>query len=397
MRLSFEGLDQPVDLVDCAGLLPLLKGVLIDWPFAVRSTCADNEAAPLRVTLTPQGYLIHAPWLDKPLAYADEVDAICGLVAELLVAAVHRRPDRLCLHGAAVEYHGQLVFFPSDHRAGKSTLVTALAALGKHSSVKIFADDVLTLDLESGLAVANGIAPRVRLPLPKFAHPAVEMFVRDHSRLSNHRYAYLVPGSEHQYGRGATAEIAALVCLQRQAGQPPSLVSCTSADMLAQLLRQNFATSPPAAKTFETLRSIVENSSRHVLHYADSSTAAELILAMQAELLPVTTPATQSPERLYRGESIYRTLIDGEGFLVNARGNAIYKLDPLAGAIWQLLEESRTMTEITMIVCQAFPDIEPLRIRDDIDCVVRDMARQGLIDDRDDWGDGAPSPQAQHA
>lgn len=385
MRLSFDEFDKPVRLDNCATLLPLLEAVLNDWPFIIDSGNDPGDEELLSVARTPQGYVIHAPWLDEPQMYADEVDAACGLVAELIIATVHCRPDRLCLHGAAVEYKGRLIFFPSRQRAGKSTLVTALTALGAEKGIRIFADDVLMLDIETGQAIANGIAPRVRLPLPKFGHPGVGSFIHDHILLNNQRYAYLATAPEYQMPRGTTAPIAALIQLHRGPQAGTGLVSCSAAATLEQVIRQNFATTPPAPQIFDTLQLIVEHCSRHAMHYTDSSQAAELILTMLEQLVPalIDTPAAVAriPERLHRIQSVYKTLIDGEAFLVNARTNAIYKLDPLAGAIWQLLEQSHSLAEIINTVQQAFPEIDAQTVQHDVEALLQDMTRQDLIGD----------------
>lgn len=384
MRLLFDGVAQPVRLTNCAPLLPLLETVLAEWPFSFQPGDERRGGELLAVSRSGQEYVIQASWLDESLSYADEVDVICKLVAELIVASSYRRSDRLSLHGAAVEYKGRLIFFPSRHRAGKSTLVAALAALGTDKGMKIFADDVLTLDIQSGRAIANGVAPRVRLPLPKFAISGVETFIQDHILLNNQRYAYLALAPEHQARRGTTAEIAAFVRLQREPQASAELVSCSAAKTLEQVIRQNFGTVPPVQQTFTILQSMVERSSRYVLHYDDSSQAAELVLGMLEQLSPPDSDdpvrAVNVPERLSRGRSIYKTLIDGEAFLVNAHTNAIYKLDPLAGAIWRLLEDNRSLTEIIEIVRQAFPGVDPQKIQNDIENLIDDMTRQDLID-----------------
>ena len=80
---------------------------------------------------------------------------------------------------------GGLIVFPSTYRAGKSTLIAALAASG----VRTHADDLMPLT--QGEGVALGINPRLRRPLPANAPDRLLMFVARHAGPRDRRYQYL--------------------------------------------------------------------------------------------------------------------------------------------------------------------------------------------------------------
>ena len=71
--------------------------------------------------------------------HGDRVDAACSFIVDLIRAYIAAAPSLLCLHGAAAEFAGRLVVFPTPYRSGKSTLTAYLAAAG----VRVYADDIL--------------------------------------------------------------------------------------------------------------------------------------------------------------------------------------------------------------------------------------------------------------
>ncbi len=370
--LVFDGIDRPVRLVDCDDLLGPLRTVLVDWPFA---RTAAGGTAPIIEVERGDGYRIRAPWLPRPTCHNDPLDTVCGLVAELAIARVHEQPRYLSLHGAAVSWRDKLAFFPCSHRVGKSTLVAALAARG----AQVFADDVVIIDSHTGMALANGIAPRVRLPLPPLRNRASAAFIRRHVRLYNYRYAYLGLDSDQRLAYGSRAPVRALVLLQREPTATTSLLSCSPARMLEQLIRQNFASASPARQTLAILRQLVSHETNFVLNYADCSDAADLLLD-SLDRLPAAAPTLPAATPLYRGAAVTETCIDGEVFLVNSDNNTIYKLEPLAAAVWRLLaKEAASISEIVALIAAAFPDVPAARIEADVQDLLADLLQRQLV------------------
>jgi len=70
--------------------------------------------------------MLEADWLKKTIRHTDKIDAICDLAANLVRAYIGGNAELLCLHGAAANFVGKLVVFPSKCRAGKSVFLPVL-------------------------------------------------------------------------------------------------------------------------------------------------------------------------------------------------------------------------------------------------------------------------------
>ncbi|MDH5353757.1 MAG: hypothetical protein OEY09_04860, partial [Gammaproteobacteria bacterium] len=127
-----------IKFVDSSELMEYCQVAFPGWTIkeAIR-----EEPPILTVTRTSHSYQIEGYWLDKPIHRVDKVDAICGLVAEVIRAYVREDSQLLCLHGASAEFAGKLVVFPSQYRSGKSVLSACLAAIG----ILLYGDDVLPI------------------------------------------------------------------------------------------------------------------------------------------------------------------------------------------------------------------------------------------------------------
>src|SRR5690606_30526187 len=97
-----------------------------------------------------------------------------------------RHASPLCLHAAAAVMGG-LAWLPAVGKAGKSTRCAELAARGH----LLYCDDVLPIDPSTGLGLAMGIAPLLRLPLPKVAGEALRGLVQSSTGPRNKKWVYL--------------------------------------------------------------------------------------------------------------------------------------------------------------------------------------------------------------
>ena len=127
MLLAFEGISRPVALIDSDDLVECFSAVLRGWRFP---ELASSSASPPIITIrkTSKGYGVESPWRPSPSYYRDPVDAVCTFLVDLIRAYIADDPSLLCLHGAAAEFAGRLVVFPTTYRSGKSTLSAYLAA-----------------------------------------------------------------------------------------------------------------------------------------------------------------------------------------------------------------------------------------------------------------------------
>ncbi|HLB79166.1 MAG TPA: PqqD family protein [Dongiaceae bacterium] len=394
MLIAFEGLSRPVALVDSEALLQPLAAVLRGWRFG--PVAADAGAPPL-LTISGGGgrYRLESPWLASPVAYVDPVDAVCALIVDLVRAYVADDPSLLCLHCGAAEFAGRLVIFPSRYRAGKSTLMARLAAAGS----RVFADDVLPIAAPDNAGRALGIAPRLRLPLPAGASQAFRDFVAARRGPGNRRYLYLDLPPETLVRYGATAPIGGFVLLDRRTAGPAVLTAAPRGQGLQRAILQNFARGA-ALETVDRLAALVAGGHCFTLRYSDLDAAAELLRATFGSWPPrppaargdaaAAEPPAAAPrpraaapvaagQRFVRRPDIAVRELDHELFLVGADDRSIYHLNPIAAALWRLLDEPMPVGEAVGVLCEAFPEIDAARIEGDVNVLFADLVERGLL------------------
>ena len=64
--------------------------------------------------------------------------------------------------------------------------------------------------------------------------------------------------------------------------------------------------------------------------------------------------------------------------LVNLRTNRIYELNETASALWELLEAGTDVSELEAKVSERY-DVEPEKLRDEIDNLMRVLTNAGLV------------------
>lgn len=64
--------------------------------------------------------------------------------------------------------------------------------------------------------------------------------------------------------------------------------------------------------------------------------------------------------------------------LVNLRTNRIYELNETASALWELLEAGTDVSELEAKVSERY-DVEPEKVRDEIDSLMRLLTNAGLV------------------
>ncbi|MEX2008742.1 MAG: PqqD family protein, partial [Dongiaceae bacterium] len=340
-----------------------------------------------------------SPWLAAPVAYADPVDAVCALIVDLVRAYVADDPSLLCLHCGAAEFAGRLVIFPSRYRAGKSTLMARLAAAGS----RVFADDVLPIAAPDNAGRALGIAPRLRLPLPAGAGQAFRDFVAAHRGPGNRRYLYLDLPPETLVRYGATAPVGGFVLLDRRPAGPAELTAAPRGQGLQRAILQNFAHGA-ALETVDRLAALVAGGHCFTLRYSDLDEATKLLHATfatwpprppaargEAVAPPAAAPRPRAAEvpglnlgiaaghRFVRRPDVAVRELDHELFLVGADNRSIYHLNPIAAALWRLLDEPMPVQEAAGVLCEAFPEIDAARIEGDVGALFADLVERGLL------------------
>ncbi|MDJ0975088.1 MAG: hypothetical protein QNJ98_11555 [Planctomycetota bacterium] len=280
--VQFADLSGPVRFTGCDDLIEAIESILCGWD--VREVSRDQASwSPMRVTRTREGYRRVTPRHPTPSRSRDKlrpdvVSALCGFHFELIDWFSDEHADRTYIHGAGVESEDGLTLFPALAKAGKSTLTVALAAEGR----RIHTDDVVPVDLETGEAVALGIAPRLRPPLPENA-PALRAFVEEHSGPARGNRQYIRLPEGRLAPLGARAPIQRIVLLKRKKSGPARLKPVSAGDALERIILQNFTRELPAGDILDTLHRVVEGADCYKLRYSAVDDAVAALPTIQGD------------------------------------------------------------------------------------------------------------------
>lgn len=391
MFLRFEDTNVVVEVPADTAFRGALQAAAFDW--AVQETAFAAPAS--RVTRRGARYVLHSPGREPIEASA--VEAVCGLLVDVVDAVIEATPSVLCLHGAAVEFAGRLVVFPSRSHAGKSTLVARLAA-GGHT---VLGDDILPLTPDDRSGVALGIAPRLRLPLPAAATAAFRRFVADNAAVDDGRYLYLGADCGALAPRGMAREIGAIVLLDRTAEGPAEFSRAGESEALQTLIRQNFTSGTQAAVLMDRLHALVGRLPCFKLTYSDLEDATALVeerfrrWPVSTDGLPKGTgapsevpgevgrPLRPSDQRFRQVAGIELRQVEGDLFLADRDGVAIYHLNAIGTGIWNLLAEPTSPNDAVEILAAAFPDTDPAQIDQDARALFGELEAAGFVEPAD--------------
>lgn len=391
LRLDLAGLSGPIAFAP--GTEPvarLLRRVLRGWPDAAASMAAPpllsvrRSGRSIEVTRTADSWSVREP---------GALSAVCTLVVELLADFVRANPALGGLHAAAAEFDGRLMLFPATHHAGKSTLMARLAQDGR----RVFADDLIPVDLDARLAFATGCMPRLRLPLPAAATAPFRTFVAGNTAAADGWYAYL-DTPDAPVVHGDTAPLGAVVVLERRKNAAAELVPMAVEEALLALLVQNTNDALPAGDAFRRYLALVDSLPAWRLVYSDIEDAvvclsgASLRQAVPARV--VASPAVEAADaaaarawltaapgavRYARSPAVELKLVGDAGFLVDPRSDGLHALNGLGLGLWNLLDTPLDRDTIAAVFTGAFPDVEPASVRADVDALLVRLVDQGLV------------------
>ena len=386
--LIFGDMSNSVELINCRHLPDCFPLIFPGWQ--ITEVSAEHCSPVLSLRLEDNNYVLESYWLKKPVYRTNEDAAICLLVAELMRAFVHEDRQLLCLHGAAAEFAGKLVVFPSNYRAGKSILSACLAASG----VQLFGDDVLPISLLDAEGIAPGFAPRLRLPLPDNLDLETLEFINKHNRLQGEQYLYLDLENDVLAPKGCQLPVGAFVLLEREEGVSPVMASVSEAEVLHQVIWQNFARETEAPRILGVLSELVASSQRFRLRYDRTEDAVRLLRESFSHWTTQSGNGSYDktlangqtgiidhllPGHYLRKPDISIVQIEDQVFLADEQGAAIHHLNPIGTAIWSLLEEPMTADEITNLLMTAFPDLERSSIESDLHNLIDELLSRNLL------------------
>lgn len=394
-HLSYPGLQGIVALDDAAPVLSALNALMTGWTpevTAVDASQAPQEVPVSKVRGVKDRFDLHSPWLNEPLAGLMVASAACGVVADMSQAFCNQHRGCLGLHCGAVQINGHLVVLTGPARAGKSTLISRLTA---EPDMTVFCDDILPV-LEDGLAFGLGLAPRLRLPLPDSVTPAFRAHVDRYMGPADRRYGYLCGPNIAPHG--TRAPVAAVIVLARAEATPARLHRMEPSEAVRHLIRQNISAPGEGTAHFDQVTRMAENVPCLKLAYSDLEEAVALLRAafaapdlpadgvtiappLPADLEPVLRPPADLAQRWRRSADVAVRTVQEDLFLWHATEHSYFHLNPVARAIWILLESPITGAEIAAILADAFPAADPAQIGADVAALLGAFAGEGLIKD----------------
>lgn len=382
---AFESLAGDVVFHDGSeSLLDPLASILRGWHHQP-AACAQH--AHVRVHREGDEFVIDTPWLEHPVRDHSTLRAAGNLAVDLVEAWLAEHPDTLSLHCGAALFGNQLVVFPARSHAGKSTLMARLAA----DNIPVFTDDVLPLSADDTAGLSLGLQPRLRLPLPDSAGPALRRLAAE-APLQDERYAYVRPADAAAPVFGRWASIGAIVLLERMEPgfSPARLETADRGDGLQELIFQNLSPDMRLPQCVARLHQLIARLPCFRLLYADLEEAAVLLghrfpldegQSATAEP-PVTaqaTPLTPPTAGFRPAPGVTACAVDAEVFVVGADGNRVFRLNPLASGIWKLLAETGAMEDIVDVIAAAFPEQGRERIKADVASLLTELVTRGLV------------------
>lgn len=398
MLLSLAGIPDPVEFAPGAeAIAEKLCTVLTGWPLGE----VHSETPFMTVARGRRGYWIERPddaWRERA---PTRTVAVSILIVDVVDASIANGPRLGALHAAAAEFCGRLVLFPAASRAGKSTLMARLAASGH----RVFADDLLPIDLDTGAPIATGCLPRLRLPLPDSARPEFKDFVRQRLTIRDSRYGYVEPEVSRQVAFGERAPIGAVVTLSRsEAPVMASLLPISQGEAMLAVLLRDTRRSVAADQFLDDYLGIVGDVPSLRLVYSDLEDAVfclESAFRAWPESRPdqgsdrrpgptgtprgarlrksPSAPSTGSV-RYRRRDYVHLRQVEDSAFLIDSNADDLFHLNALGAAVWNLLDEPSNAASMIGLFRTAFPDAEPAVLDADITGLLQRLVANGLVE-----------------
>lgn len=389
--LQFPDVAAQVVLENAAPVAEALGAVLRGWA-PTRIAVPDTGARVSSVLGTDDGYAAHSSYLGETIHGLGVAGAACAIIADLAQDYFVTRPGSLALHCAAFRFNNRLIAMTGPTRAGKSTLA---ARMTQEADMAVFCDDVLPL-LSDGNAVALGIAPRLRLPLPDTCAATFKAHVARYTGPSDTRYAYLCAPTVAPHG--TKAPLSVLLILDRETDAPARLHHMADDEALHFLLSQNMADLDTADAAYARMSALLDGITCLRLVYSDLEDAVALIRAAFGSTAPVAADITiakakprsllqdmpqadMSPDlRWSRTPDVVMQHKADSAFLWLPQKQMIWHMNMLARAVWTLLEIPSSASEIGALLSEIFPDQPRDALTSDVNALFQALAQHGLIE-----------------
>lgn len=397
-----------------------------------------EDAAPAGVPARGGYLLANDPTAEDGLREEETLAAALCSLGIAMVARLCQTQGLLSMHGALLAAPGHpdkgLVLL-GENRSGKSCLAVRLMAEG----LRCYGDDMLGLGAE-GRFVSFGLAPRLRLPLPK--NERLATYAARHRGPGDAR-AFFLQADAGMLAPFATAcRAGAMLLLSRQPedgrgtacrGAAPALVRLRPEEALPLLVSRFFMQEKSALQVLEAAAWLAGHVPCCVLHYTDLESASDFLCALVREGLPMPEADEQAadltdrtretdlqqtgalfgaePGRMAQtgptrdslspassgsrlqepsappdpGQNYVHTAGSqcvtrlGLSFVLTADHNALHALNATSKAIWTMLADGLSIDEAVLLFSQTFSDAGEERIRTDMTRLFTDLASAGLI------------------
>ena len=85
------------------------------------------------------------------------------------------------------------------------------------------------------------------------------------------------------------------------------------------------------------------------------------------------------PARYTRNPEARETELDGEIFLVEPKTEEVFYLDEMGAGLWRLMTAPLSMEDAISVYQAAFPDIDAVRVQNDLRIALQALVDRGLI------------------
>jgi hypothetical protein len=282
----FTSHDRPLRVASDLALEPQAKRFWRGWPFARDAAALDRPdiivaalpAKPADRYADPRddwggGFRLSHASIEGGFMDCPTAEETANQLAGVLVAAeVRARPAVVAVHAAACRTPAGLVVLPGASMSGKSTLSLQLMVKGG----RLFGDDRVLLDPGAKVGEALGLTPRVRLPVPAGAGPALARLAAERGTADG-TVAWLDLEEAEAASFGERSPIAAFAAPERVEAGPLRLEETSGASMVRALLDGAVTGESASAAALASVAALVSRTPCWRLAWRDSAEAGALL------------------------------------------------------------------------------------------------------------------------
>jgi hypothetical protein len=275
-QLRFGAISGTLNLINCPDVAPLIVQTFRGWDVSfglssIPPTLATVEKKRRYFHWDARQAEVPDSWRNRPVHR--DFELLCDIHFEASDWYLKRYRGHLCLHCSAVRFGDQLVLFPADKKAGKSTLTMRLAQQGH----RVYGDDVVLIEPKSGHALSLGLMTRLRLPLPASEGKSYARFVESKPGPADKKYKYVCLNDQEFAPLGEGLPIGAIVLLNRDGSDASHLEPVNRGLAVMHMIRKNFSRDMKASAIFDKVMRATSPSTFHRLTYARCGDAIALL------------------------------------------------------------------------------------------------------------------------